>query len=306
MSENKPVGFGGIKNLLSIETTSSVGNEKTNENTPESTLVESNPSHSPSVKNTASDQKSEQNGLNDANLATKDSTSNESINKSKELQQSDSNSGYMWPLFVVAIILAIVGIEMMQDEDKPQGTTYKQANSVTVTPKVNSTATAPQANRVDSSKTVEKNTPSLILSAQNYLRALDYDPGPIDGVIGRKTTTAISNFMVDENLSWKSSDVTPSLVQALYNRLKWIKEPRTGTNLVLSSGEIVWCERESIRIENLRDRGSNSNQDIDAFNRKVRYYNDRCSSYKYYDTEMNKAKSYLQKRRDDYNNWVSE
>lgn len=69
--------------------------------------------------------------------------------------------------------------------------------------------------------------------------------------------------------------------------LQYIK-PSVGTNNVLSVAEIRWCIREDIRIEAMRDVIDN-NAGIDEFNRFVKDYNSRCSSYRYREGSQSRA-----------------
>ncbi|MDL2226702.1 peptidoglycan-binding protein [Deltaproteobacteria bacterium OttesenSCG-928-M10] len=57
-------------------------------------------------------------------------------------------------------------------------------------------------------------------------------------------------------------------------------KPSVGTNNLLSTPEIRWCVRESIRIDAMRNVVE-TNTGIDDFNRIVNDYNSRCGNYRY-------------------------
>ena len=53
-----------------------------------------------------------------------------------------------------------------------------------------------------------------IKQAQTILASLGYDPGPIDGVLGKKTQIAIKHFQVDEGV-WVDGELTPPILARL-------------------------------------------------------------------------------------------
>jgi peptidoglycan hydrolase-like protein with peptidoglycan-binding domain len=64
--------------------------------------------------------------------------------------------------------------------------------------------------------------PALIRNIQSGLTALGYDPGPVDGIVGRQTRTAIEAFRKREQLA--SGEITAELLDAITRRLS-VTEP---------------------------------------------------------------------------------
>lgn len=54
------------------------------------------------------------------------------------------------------------------------------------------TTTAPAANQVPQ---------STVITVQNYLKALGYNAGPSDGIVGWKTRTAVMSFQKDQGIA---------------------------------------------------------------------------------------------------------
>jgi localization factor PodJL len=46
----------------------------------------------------------------------------------------------------------------------------------------------------------ERSFSKLVIRAQEKLRELGYEPGPVDGVLGPRTKQALSNFQRDQDL----------------------------------------------------------------------------------------------------------
>lgn len=64
------------------------------------------------------------------------------------------------------------------------------------------------------------------LDIQRRLKALGYDPGPLDGVMGRKTTAAIAAFQEAEGLAIKwPGTVGPTTIAALFGASGGTKQP---------------------------------------------------------------------------------
>ena len=66
----------------------------------------------------------------------------------------------------------------------------------------------------------------LVRFVQFALKQLGYNPGPTDGVLGRRTLTAIAAFHRREKI--RGSRITPELVERLRARLVQIQAARTG------------------------------------------------------------------------------
>ena len=67
-----------------------------------------------------------------------------------------------------------------------------------------------------------KYDPALIRNIQSGLTALGYNPGPVDGIVGRQTTTAIETFRRREQLA--SGEISAELLDAITRRLS-VTEP---------------------------------------------------------------------------------
>ena len=67
-----------------------------------------------------------------------------------------------------------------------------------------------------------KYDPGLIRNIQSGLTALGYDSGPVDGIVGRQTRTAIEAFRKREQLA--SGEITAELLDAINRRLM-VTEP---------------------------------------------------------------------------------
>ena len=59
--------------------------------------------------------------------------------------------------------------------------------------------------------------PALVRRIQSGLAGLGYDPGPVDGIVGRQTRTAIKSFRRREQLA--SGDISAELLDVITNRL---------------------------------------------------------------------------------------
>jgi hypothetical protein len=64
--------------------------------------------------------------------------------------------------------------------------------------------------------------PTLVRNIQSGLTALGYDPGPVDGIAGRQTRTAIESFRQRERLA--SGEISAELLDAIRRRLS-VTEP---------------------------------------------------------------------------------
>jgi hypothetical protein len=74
--------------------------------------------------------------------------------------------------------------------------------------------------------------------------------------------------------------------------------PSGGVNPVLSASEIVYCLSEAIRLEAIRGMMDNTSQrQVDSFNVRVDSYNALCSSYRYMNNDMDRAKASVASRR---------
>lgn len=76
------------------------------------------------------------------------------------------------------------------------------------------------------------------------------------------------------------------------------KVPPPGRNHVLYSDQIAWCLKEAIIINQLRSRISNYvEREVNLFNQRVDYYNDRCGSYKYKRSARSSAERLVEEDR---------
>lgn len=75
-----------------------------------------------------------------------------------------------------------------------------------------------------------------------------------------------------------------------------LKTPPVSTNNVHSSAELRYCLATDIRIEALRPQ-SNSNSEIDAFNRIVDDFNRRCGSFRYRAGALESARREVERYR---------
>jgi hypothetical protein len=96
------------------------------------------------------------------------------------------------------------------------------------------------------------------------------------------------NRQDDQGANSSGSASTPSV--AAYS------EPAVGDDNVLSVGEIRWCLREAIRLDTLRDLVT-ANSAIDTFNSLINDYNTRCGSYRYAQSNLNRAKQDVEATR---------
>lgn len=65
----------------------------------------------------------------------------------------------------------------------------------------------------------------LVLEVQQILISKSYDPGPVDGVMGNKTSSALKDFQSDQNLS-----VTGEIDESTYASLKRTEDSSSGVD----------------------------------------------------------------------------
>ena len=75
---------------------------------------------------------------------------------------------------------------------------------------------------------IQKHNASVIRQIQNLLSTLGYSPGPIDGVLGPQTRTAIENFKKDRGLK-VDGEPSVSLLVLLRNPIKESRKTSTET-----------------------------------------------------------------------------
>jgi hypothetical protein len=76
--------------------------------------------------------------------------------------------------------------------------------------------------------------------------------------------------------------------------------PVAGSDRVLSGSELNYCVAEKDRMTSLQSAlDSNSRSQIRTFSQMVADFNARCSSYRYYTAEMERARAYLDAHRDE-------
>lgn len=85
-------------------------------------------------------------------------------------------------------------------------------------------------------------------------------------------TLSAANSSVDQTLSANNS--SENSTGSAYSK------PDAGTNLILSTSQIRWCLKETVRIESIRNI-INSDEMTLKFNTLVNDFNMRCSSYRY-------------------------
>lgn len=73
--------------------------------------------------------------------------------------------------------------------------------------------------------------------------------------------------------------------------------PSVGSGQRLSVLEIRWCLRQDIKLESIREIVS-SNHEVARFNELVSDYNSRCSNFRYRSGSLDRARRYVESRRD--------
>lgn len=82
---------------------------------------------------------------------------------------------------------------------------------------------SPPWHGANSSTNASRNVVSrLTLDVQNNLKALGYDPGPVDGIYGAKTRSAIEAFQREQGVS-ADGKVSEALLQRLRQSLAWAR-----------------------------------------------------------------------------------
>lgn len=207
--------------------------------------------------------------------------------------KKSGSSGGKWILGIIAVVFVIWLLN--NGEQSTKKSSYNP-------PQSSQTYNLPQSSPPSAVQTTN-NRPSVQLTreAQQLLTGLGYDPGPIDGQYGRRTSDAIKLFQRDvsltqnglvnhdllDSLNKAKAGSKPTVLTQSEEGLQYDK-PSIGTDNVLSVPEISWCLREGIRIEAMRNIIDN-NEGIDEFNQIVNDYNNRCGSYRYRQGSLQRA-----------------
>lgn len=110
-----------------------------------------------------------------------------------------------------------------------------------------------------------------------------------------------SNYTASNSTSQVTNVPTPApvqpVVQAPPEDTSITEKPPVGKNLVLNRAQLRYCQAEKIRLEAGREElSTNVNPSYTRFNKFVDDFNVRCSKYRYYQQDLDKAISDVQER----------